>query len=270
MGARGLFTALLLLLPLLVFAQSFKTGKVEAKRNVMPNNYDFWLYKPNDYEPKGHPSPIVFFLHGRSLCGRDLNRVKKYGVIDAISKGKYVPALVVAPQTQGAWSPEKLNRLLEWMKSNYNVDSTRVYVIGMSLGGYGTMDFANAYPEKIAAGIAMCGGCTSNSPDNLGRLPFWIMHGTADRAVPITASKKVVEYLQNKGTTDLLRYDWMQGGSHGVYARVFYLQKTYDWLFSHTTTMSPQEVDRSFDITKEDISQTYNELKWFQNAFEDE
>lgn len=244
---------------------------VEAKYNVIPDNYNFWISVPEEYNEDRHKMPIVLFLHGASLCGNDLGRVKRYGVIDAVEKGKIIPAICIAPQNRGgAWNPQKLNRLLEWVQENYLIDESRIYVLGMSLGGYGTMDFVNAYPDKVAAAIAMCGGCSTATPDGLGEVPFWIMHGTADRAVGIEQSKKVVSYLESRGKTNLLRYDWWAGGSHGVFARMFYLQKTYDWLFSHSLKQKPRKVDRSFDIDQADLKQTYNELKWYKDMYEDD
>ena len=127
----------------------------------------------------------------------------------------------------------------------------------MSLGGYGTMDFVNAYPEKIAAAIAFCGGCLSSKPDGLGKTCLWIMHATADTSVDIKCSQQVVSYLQSKGKDKLLRYDWMQGGSHSVYASYFYLQKTYDGLFSHSLRDKPRQVNRTLNITGEETSNAY-------------
>lgn len=250
--------------------QSLKPqGTFEKQQNVITGGYSFWLYKPADYIDDDHDFPLIIFLHGASLCGRNLNKVRRYGVLDAIDRGKVIPTLVVAPQNPGgAWSPSKLNDLLEWMKSHYRVDSTRVYVLGMSLGGYGTMDFVGSYPDKIAAAMAFCGGCSLKNQDGLGRVPLWIMHGTADRAVSINESKKVVEYLQEKDMDHLLRYDWMQGGGHGAPARLFYLQKTYDWLFYHSLKDSPREIDRSFDITPEDIKTTYQELRALPHMYD--
>ncbi len=261
-----------LLLALSTVAQDrIPKGHCEAKRNVLPGNYNFWLYTPGDYEPQGHPIPLVIFLHGASLCGHDLSKVRRYGVLDAIDRGKIVPALVLAPQNPGgAWSPSKINDLLEWTKQHYQVDTTRVYVLGMSLGGYGTMDFAGKYPSKVAAAMAFCGGCTLKDMSGLGDLPLWIIHGTADKAIPVAQSKRVVSFLQGCGKDKLLRYDWLAGGSHGILARMFYLQKTYDWLFAHSTADTPRAVDKTFDIGYPDINQTYQELKWFKGMFEND
>ena len=253
------------------FAQRTKYGEFSIHKELNTVGYNFWLYTPNDYEPNGHPLPLVIFLHGASLCGNNIQKVRRYGVLDAIDKGKIIPTLVVAPQNPGgAWNAHKLNELLEWAKRNYKVDTTRVYVLGMSLGGYGTMDFVGAYPEKIAAAMALCGGCSLRDVSPLGKVPLWIMHGTADRAVSVKQSQIVVEKLQERGNDKLLRYDWLQGGSHGILARLFYLQKTYDWLFSHSLQDNPQTIDKHFDITPEDIQQTYQELRQLPQYYEED
>lgn len=253
------------------FAQRTNYGEFSIHKELNTVGYNFWLYTPNDYEPNGHPLPLVIFLHGASLCGNNIQKVRRYGVLDAIDKGKIIPTLVVAPQNPGgAWNAHKLNELLEWAKRNYKVDTTRVYVLGMSLGGYGTMDFVGAYPEKIAAAMALCGGCSLRDVSPLGKVPLWIMHGTADRAVSVKQSQIVVEKLQERGNDKLLRYDWLQGGSHGILARLFYLQKTYDWLFSHSLQDNPRTIDKHFDITPEDIQQTYQELRQLPQYYEED
>lgn len=252
-------------------AQKTNHGEFSIHKELNTVGYNFWLYTPNDYEPNGHPLPLVIFLHGASLCGNNIQKVRRYGVLDAIDKGKIIPTLVVAPQNPGgAWNAHKLNELLEWAKRNYKVDTTRVYVLGMSLGGYGTMDFVGAYPEKIAAAMALCGGCSLRDVSPLGKVPLWIMHGTADRAVSVKQSQIVVEKLQEGGNDKLLRYDWLQGGSHGILARLFYLQKTYDWLFSHSLQDNPRTIDKHFDITPEDIQQTYQELRQLPQYYEED
>lgn len=244
------------------FAQTDTKGKFTAVRNVLPKGYNFWMYTPADYEAEAHAMPLVIFLHGASICGNNLNKVRRYGVLNAIDRGKIVPTLVVAPQNPGgAWTPKKINNLLEWVKSNYKVDSTRVYVLGMSLGGYGTLDFVGTYPEKVAAAMALCGGCSLKNISGLGKVPLWIMHGTADRAVSIRQSQLVVNKLKQLGSDKLLRYTWIQGADHGMPVRLFYLQKTYDWLFTHSTKDNPRTVDMDFDITRSDINETYQYLK---------
>lgn len=231
-------------------------------KGEIKGGYDFWVYTPTDYYFSYDKTPVVMFLHGQSLCGRDINRSRRYGPLDAIVRGREIDALVIVPQNPGgAWNPDKLNDILEWTKRNYAMDSTRVYVLGMSLGGYGTMDFAAAYPHKIAAAMALCGGCTAKNKDGLGTLPLWIMHGTADRAVPVRQSKAVVEELQGKGLDSRLRFDWLQGANHGALARILYMKKTYEWLFSHSTTDPDRPVRTDISISNGDLKRVYNDMK---------
>ena len=247
----------------LCFSISIKSqyDYLNSKRNVIPGGYDFWVYTPEDYFYTQEQTPCIIFLHGASLCGKDLNRSRRYGPLHAIVKGREIPALVVVPQNPGgAWNPRKINDVLEWTKKNYLMDSTRVYVIGMSLGGYGTMDFAGTYPEKVAAAMALCGGCSLKDQTGLGELPLWIIHGTADRAVSVRHSQTVVEGLKAKGLDKRLRYDWWKGASHGALARVLYMKKTYDWLFSHSTVDKDREVNRLTDIRQTDLKSAYDDM----------
>jgi len=237
-------------------------GQIAAMRGKVHDGYNFWLYAPNEYyDYNDELFPVVIFLHGRSLCGNDMNRSRKYGVINALEMGLHIEALAIAPQNPGgSWKPEKINQVLDWVLDNYRADPCKVYVIGMSLGGYGTMDFVGTYPDKVAAAMALCGGCSLRDVQGLGTLPFWIMHGTADRAVSISESKKVVNALQEAGNDRLLRYDWIQGASHGDLTRIFYLPQAYEWFFQHDKQRNPDKVDRRIDITQSDMNDVYRDL----------
>ena len=185
-----LIAALTLILPLCLNAQN---GKMEAMRNIVADSYNFWLYTPSEAdmrieEPdtkfdevalpeniKTPPPPVIIFLHGASLCGTDLYKVRRYGCLDAISRGRNINAVIIAPQNPGgAWNPKKIMDIVKWVNDNREIDTTRIYAIGMSLGGYGTMDLAGTYPDKIAAAMALCGGCYLKDQTGLGKLPLWI------------------------------------------------------------------------------------------------
>lgn len=231
-------------------------------KGEIPGGYDFWVYTPTDYYYSLETTPVVMFLHGASLCSKDMNRSRRYGPLDAIVRGRQIDALVIVPQNPGgAWNPDKLNDILEWTKKNYAMDSTRVYVLGMSLGGYGTMDFAAAYPDKIAAAMALCGGCSAKDKSGLGRLPLWIIHGTGDRAVPVKQSQTVVKQLQDTNNDKRLRFDWLRGASHGALARILYMRKTYEWLFSHSTADPGRPVRPDITIDNPDLKKAYNDMK---------
>jgi predicted peptidase len=232
-----------------------------AHRGVIKGGYDFWVYTPEDYYFSQEQTPVIIFLHGASLCGRDINRSRRYGPLDAIVRGREIPALVIVPQNPGgAWNPKKVLDVLEWTRQHYACDSTRVYVLGMSLGGYGTMDFAGTYPDKVAAALAMCGGCSLRDVQPLGQLPLWIIHGTADRAVNVRESKKVVSALETAHNDSRLRYDWWQGANHGAPARVFYLKKTYEWLFSHSLRDENRPINRDITIERSELKSAYTDM----------
>lgn len=244
---------LLCLMPLVCKAQ------LMACRDFIKDGYDFWLYLPDDYS-SSEKKPLVLFLHGKSLCGHDLNMVRNYGCIDALSRGRVIDAVVVAPQAAGAWQPAKVMEVIDWVKKNYNVDMSRFYVVGMSMGGYGTLDFVATYPDKVAAAMALCGGATAPDLCGLNEVPLWIIHGTADSAVPVGCSDRVVESMASCGDTARLIYDRFKGVNHTRLARVFYLEETYDWLFAHTLTDSLRSVDKSIEITTETLKTAYSDL----------
>lgn len=239
------------------------TDLLSAKKGVIPGGYNFWVYTPEDYYYTQESTPLVLFLHGASLCGHDLNRALRYGTVAAIKMGRQVPALVITPQNPGGpWNPKKLNDILEWLDNNdYAYDHARVYVLGMSLGGYGTLDFVGTYPEKVAAAMALCGGCTLKDQSKMGDAPLWIIHGTADRAVSVRESQVVVNRMKQAGITQRLRYDWLPGASHGALARYFYTYKTYEWLFSHSLRDPDRPVNRDINITQGDLNQAYRDME---------
>lgn len=252
---------------LLIAISIFSLGATAQRLNpythgaIASGGYKFWVRTPEGYDSNKDGWPLIIFLHGASLCGNNLNRVLRYGTLDAINMGRDIPAVVIAPQNPGgAWKPSKLNDILDWATANCNIDANRVYVLGMSLGGYGTLDFAGTYPDRIAAAMALCGGCTLKDQEGLGKLPLWIIHGTADRAIAISQSTKVVNGLVDKGQQSRLRYDWLQGASHSALARIFYMKETYEWLLSHSLNDKNRPLNRSVAITQTAMKTVYNGL----------
>ena len=232
--------------------------------NVADNTYNFWLYLPDNYEQTQGDTPLILFLHGASLCGRNLNSVKRYGPIDAVEEGRRIDAVIVAPQCPGGgWKPEKVHATLEWVKQHFPYNRQRVYVVGMSMGGYGTIDYCATYYYEVAAGIGMCGGAyvSAEKQQNLAGMPFWLIHGTADRAVRIDESKKVeANILAAPEGGSRLKTTWLQGGNHGAPARVFYHKDTYSWLFSHSLNDDNRPVNRDYDFTLASLRGAYNSM----------
>jgi poly(3-hydroxybutyrate) depolymerase len=246
-------TLMLLMLPLTSSAQ------LMACRGFVEEGYDFWLYLPDNYK-EAEELPLVMFLHGKSLSGDSLEMVLRYGSIHALMKGRAINAIVVAPQAQQAWEPQRVMALYDWLDNHYKVDTNRFYVLGMSMGGYGSLDVANQYPDRVAAAMAMCGGASDKELCNLSTLPLWIIHGTADELVPVRCSDRVVDSIRSCGDTTRLIYDRIEGVNHSRLARVFYLKQTYDWLFSHSLKNRERPVNRSYSMSTELLDVAYDDM----------
>ena len=264
---KNISLSILLAVYCLLCASGVSAQGFTAHVGTVSDAYNFWFHTPAP--PQGDEGvinsnqryPLLIFLHGRSLCGRDLAKVKRYGAIDAVARGRSIDCFIIAPQNPGgSWNPHKIMNIVDWATKHYNVDTTRIYVYGMSLGGYGTLDLAATYPDRIAAAMALCGGATVKDLSGLSKLPLWIVHGTADRSVPVSASDKVVAAIKDTGDDSRLIYTRMPGIDHGRPARIFYMGQTYDWLFSHSLLDPNREVNRDFTITAEMLNNAYQDL----------
>ena len=208
----------------------FFVGFSQLKTITDKTTYPFWIQVPET--EKTEKQPILIFLHGKSLSGTDLNRVKRYGVLRAMEKGRKIPAIVVAPQlAKGSWNPDKVLEILEYVQKNYNTDASRIYVCGMSLGGYGTLHFAGKYADKITAAVAICGGGKVKDGCTLATIPLWIQHGDKDFVVPISESKIIVDAIQKCDKNAKVTFTIIEGGNHGSVERLFHQDALYDWLF---------------------------------------
>lgn len=248
---------LILLLSLLpgVFASA---QELIAYRDSVKGAYPFLLYVPADYSDTATvKKPLIVFLHGRSRSGRDLAMVTKYGCIDALRRGLDIDALIISPQTAiEGWNPDKVMAIVDWVGARYAYDPDRLYVIGMSMGGWGTFKVVAAYPERVAAAIAECGGYTGPL-DPLKKVPLWVLHGTADNVTPLYCSSRVVNQMIETGGADRLRFSWLIGCDHSILARTFLLKDMYEWLFSHTLADPDRPVCREYDMTPKDINGAY-------------
>jgi predicted peptidase len=205
-------------------------GFSQLKTITNKTTYPFWINVPE--KESTEKQPVLIFLHGKSLSGTDLNRVRRYGVLRAMDKGRKIPAIVVAPQVaKGNWNPDNVLEVLEYVKKNYNVDESRIYVCGMSLGGYGTLHFAGKHADKITAAVAICGGGNVKDGCKLATIPLWIQHGDVDYIVPMSESKKVVDAIKKCDENADVTLTIIKGGNHGNVERLFHEDAMYDWLF---------------------------------------
>lgn len=216
-----------------ILSLAFQESGTKLQTVVGKTTYPFWIQVP-DSIPDAPKPPLLLFLHGRSLSGTNLNRVKRYGVLRAIERGRKIDAVVVAPQlASGPWNPDKVLELVDYVQQNYNTDPNRVYVCGMSLGGYGTLHFAGKYPERVAAAVAICGGGNTTDGCNLAKIPLWIQHGSKDRAVKPSESKKIYQAIKKCDPHADVTLTIIRGGTHGSVENLFHKDALYHWLFKH-------------------------------------
>lgn len=234
---KGFFIALLFFTHL-TFAQQILEVRNKA-------DYPFLLSLPEQAVLDSIP-PIIIFLHGRSLSGKNLDLVRKYGVIDAVERGRKVSAIVIAPQVNSgsSWEPSKILSTLEYVQENYKTDTNRVYVTGMSLGGYGTTYFAGAYPEKIAAAVALCGGGKLSDACNLAKTNVWIQHGKLDEAVAYSESVKMYEAIKACDRNAICYFTTYPNADHGDLASEFYRDEIYDWMFQFALNKDSKKMDQ--------------------------
>jgi len=234
----------------------FSQSETKSFYNNVNQGYNFLLNIPDEYKNSEQKTPLIVFLHGFSLSGSDLNRVKKYGVIDAILRTNINPhAFVLAPQCPRGehWNPDKVLNVMKWIKANYNIDSSRIYVVGMSMGGYGTFDFVGKYPDEVTAAIALCGAGNEKYAANMAKVPLWIMHGLADRDVPASRSKGIENAIKKDGRLNYTRANYFPGLNHADMVHVFYMPVMYKWLFQFDRTEDSKMNINNYEITLEDF-----------------
>jgi LysM repeat protein len=123
----------------------------------------------------------------------------------------------------------------------------------MSLGGYGTFDFAGKYASQISAAMALCGGGKVKYANNLATIPLWIMHGKADRAVPYSQSLEMERAIKNSSDTNYTRASYFAGLDHADMVHVFYMPQMYQWLYQFDKTQTNKTKINNFDITLSDF-----------------
>jgi len=217
-------------------AEAIGQEKLTAYKNKVEGGYDFWMHEPDIRPITNQSIPLILFLHGKSLSGSNLELVKRYGVLKEVIRRRKLPAYILAPQCPRGkmWNPEKIIKVVNYVQKNFNTDTNRFYVVGMSMGGYGVLHFAGAFSERIAAAVALCGGGKECDGCKLATIPLWIMHGTSDRAVSYKESEKMVNSIKRVNNGANLKYDFIAGAGHGEMARFFAMDELYAWLFSHS------------------------------------
>ncbi|WP_145664568.1 carboxylesterase family protein [Chitinophaga polysaccharea] len=199
--------------------------KIDTKGNIS----DYLLYIPDGYnEKKSYKWPVVFFLHGVGEMGNNVNVLKNVGLVK-VAGGK--PFVIIAPQClSGWWNPQYLDILYKEVLEKYHVDPTRVYLTGLSMGGFGTWDWSSARPEKFAAIIPISGGGDVNRMPNLKAMPIWAFHSADDPTVNVSNTRVLVNALKALGSN--VKYTEYPDGGHDAWTRTYANANVYTWLLA--------------------------------------
>jgi predicted peptidase len=194
---------------------------------------EYLLYLPRDYVPS-QTWPLLLFLHGAGERGDDVGRVAIHGPPKLIREATMdLPFIVVSPLVpeDRIWSVRFLDALLEEIARRYSVDDDRIYVTGLSMGGYGTWELALEFPHRFAAIAPISGGGTMPGACTLRHLPIWAFHGGRDQVVPPAHTEDFVTRL--RACDGHIRYTRYEDAGHDAWTRTYANPELYEWLLSH-------------------------------------
>lgn len=193
----------------------------------------YLLYLPEDYEEGREKWPLMLFLHGAGERGDSLDLVKVHGPPKLVEKGKQFPFILLSPQCpeEQWWSIEALDALLSETCKRYRVDEDRVYVTGLSMGGYGTWAMALEYPDRFAAIAPICGGGNPLKVKSISHLPIWVFHGARDNAVDIKNSQDMVDALKKVGGN--VKFTVYPDAGHDSWTETYDNPELYEWFLKH-------------------------------------
>jgi predicted peptidase len=197
----------------------------------------YLLYLPRDYAAAPDRRwPTILFLHGAGERGNDLNVVKKHGVANIVEERDDFPFIVVSPQCPANewWYPSLLSALLDAVEETCRVDPDRLYVTGLSMGGFGTWALAAAESRRFAAIAPVCGGGDPDVAGEIAHLPVWAFHGARDQVVPLRMSEEMIQALQAHGSDARLTV-YPEAG-HDSWRETYANPALYEWFLEHRRT----------------------------------
>jgi predicted peptidase len=203
--------------------------------------YGFQIYIPPQIKIEDN-LPVIVFLHGIRERGSGGIIPSNEMIINFIKNYlKQIPAIVLLPQCRPNkyWSDPVMEKMvfqaLDLTLAEFSGDSNRLYLIGVSMGGYGVWHFGSQNPEKFAALVSICGGSPilsgnrfSPIAQKIGKTPAWVFHGAEDRVVPVSESREMVKSLrENQGCVKYSEYPEV---GHNVWLNVLSEKELLPWL----------------------------------------
>jgi predicted peptidase len=203
---------------------------------------NYLLFLPKDYKAKStNRWPLILFLHGAGERGTNVSKVAAHGPPKIVREKPDFPFIVVSPQCPSGeiWSNDVLLALLDEVTKKLPVDKSRIYLTGLSMGGFGTWSLGLTHPDRFAAIAPICGG--GNSIDillphpklskALRSLPVWAFHGAKDETVKSSESERMVEALKKIGNDAKLTI--YPDAGHDSWTQTYNNAELYDWFLQH-------------------------------------
>jgi predicted esterase len=222
-------TAIIILAAIAFFCSSTHLfSQQTAEKYVVEMNY--LQYLPKEYANDTTARfPVLVFLHGVGEIGVDIGKVRRHGLPRLIEEGRQFPFIVISPQSRvRGWGAKDLYDLLQHAFDGLRIDRDRIYLTGLSMGGYGTWNMAMNYPEMFAAIAPVCGGGNDAGTSRLRNIPVWCFHGDADDVVPISESEKMVN--ASKKYNPNVKFTVYPGVGHDSWTQTYDNEALFDWL----------------------------------------
>ena len=218
-----------------------QVGEPRPLDETKTDTVHYWLFLPMDYELQSQSggAPLLLFLHGAGErgdeSGAEIAKVKIHGpprLLDHPEFAKKLPCVTVSPQCKNGytWSPAQLMLLLDHIEKNYVIDKSRIYITGLSMGGFGTWMCLNESPSRFAAAAPICGGAKLDWAEKLVNVPIWTFHGSQDFLVTLDQTEKMVNAIKKAGGKKIL-FTVYEGVGHDSWTQTYSNQLFYDWLF---------------------------------------
>jgi predicted peptidase len=227
-----LVSTALVCMPTQLYASS--PGQQVAVQPSATGAYGYQFFLPKAYAVSTDEKfPLIIFLHGSGERGADLDKVKVHGPPKLVESDTNFPFIVVSPQApEGVWwELDKLDALLADIQKQYRVDASRIYLTGLSMGGFGTWDWAIARPGLFAAIAPVCGRSDVSKAAALKDTPIWAFHGDNDTAVDMAGSVDMVAAVRKAGGNPRLTIYPDTG--HDSWTRTYADPALYYWFLQH-------------------------------------
>lgn len=214
------------------------TAKGFLAKTVAADGKDikYVVYIPANYDPKT-ATPTIIFLNGRGECGTDGWKQVAVGLGRSILLDvNRWPFIVIFPQKQiptDNWEDEDamVMAVLEQTRREYSVDTSRIYLTGLSQGGHGTWAIAARHPDLFAAIAPICGWGDQSIARKLAKMPIWVFHGEKDEVVSVERSRDMEKYLQEIGGSCKLTI--YPGVGHGSWDPAYAEPDLPKWFLQH-------------------------------------